>query len=551
MSKRASVVPATALVATVLAAHALLAPKIAGTDAFYHIAHAQSYLHRGLFDTSLPWATQSVIRDLGADLWWGFHMLLLPFAALGSVSLGIRLAALTLTFAFAGAAVWVLHRHRVPGAAWWTAGLLIAVPNVLFRLVMARPHVLSVALALVLMSVLVRGRWWHVLVVTAVLTWIHLGLFWMAPGVVTAYALVRVVVKRDADDPGVGVAAAIAAVVAGTVLGALLRPHPFAAVQLAWIQIVHLFAEKAAHRPLLFGVELQPLPIRELIASSWSFLLAWVVTLVAAFLMRRTLFGRGPGGAGSEAAGTAGETATAAASARSPAGPERALLATALLCSVVFLVLSVASARRALVEFVVFGFLTLPLVWSHLRPGRARRWAFAALAALLVLHLPWALRRYRLDVALVASPPDLRKAAAEWLVLHTEPGDIVFQVKWDDFGPLFAWDRKDRYLGGMDPIFQFAHDPRHYWEHFYLDADLTTTYTCDAFPCSAGKAIATPTAIRRDFGARWVLVEPRRNPKFTRYLLHDPHFKLAHDTRHEAIFQVISDSSSTSTPHAP
>ncbi len=535
MSERASVVPATALVATVLAAHALLAPKIAGTDAFYHIAHAQSYLHRGLFDTSLPWATQSAIHDLGADLWWGFHMLLLPFAALGSVTAGIRLAALALTSVFAGTVVWVLRRHRVPGAAWWAAGLLIAVPNVLFRLVMVRPHVLSLALALLLMSFLARGRWWHVLVISAVLTWIHLGLFWMAPGVVVAYGLVRLAVKRSPDEPGVGVAAAIAAVAVGTVLGAALRPHPLAAAQLAWIQIGHLFEEKVAHQPLLFGVELQPLPIRELIASSWSFLVAWTATLVAALLMRRTLFGREPTSESTPLLET----------------PERTLLATALLCSVVFLVLTVVSARRALVEYVVFGFLTLPLVWSRLRTGRARRWAGAALAVLLVLHLPWAFRRYRLDVALVASPPDLREAAADWLVLHTEPGDIVFHVKWDDFGPLFAWDRKDRYLGGMDPIFQFAHDPRHYWEHFYLDADLTTTYTCDAFPCSAGKAIATPTAIRRDFGARWVLVEPRRNPKFTRYLLHDRHFKLAHDTRHEAIFQVISDSASTSTPHAP
>ncbi len=530
MSERASVVPALALAATVLAAHALLAPKIAGTDAFYHMAHAQSYLHRGLFDTSLPWATQSLIGDLGADLWWGFHMLLLPFAALGSVALGIRLAALSLTFVFAGAVVWVLHRHRVPGAAWWTIGLLIAVPNVLFRLVMVRPHVLSLGLSLLLLSFLARGRWWHVLLLSAALTWIHLGLFWMAPGIVAAYALVRILVRRSPGDPGVGVAAAVAAVLAGTILGAVLRPHPLATAELAWVQIVRLFAEKVAGQPLLFGVELQPLPIRELLPSAWSFLVAWVATLAAAVAMRRRLFGDS-------------ETTLPA--------PERALLATSFLCSLAFLVLSVVSARRALVEFVVFGFLALPLVWSRIRPGRVRRWAAVALATLLVLHLPWALRRYRLDVTLVASPPDLREEAATWLAAHTKPGDIVFHLRWDDFGPLLAWNRTDRYLGGMDPIFQFAHDPRHYWEQFYLDADLTTSYTCDAFPCSAGNAIDTPTAIMRDFGAHWVLVEPLRNPKVTLYFLHDAHFRLAHDTRHEAIFQVMSDSSSASIPRRP
>ncbi len=518
-------VSAACLVATVLAAHLALAPKIAGSDAFYHIGQAKVYLQRGLFDTSLPWATQSIIRDLGADLWWGFHMVLLPFALVPDVATGIRLAAVVFTLLFSGAVFWLLRRHRVPGAAWWTVGLLVAVPNVLFRLVMVRPHVLSLALALLLLSFLARGRWWQVLLASAAIVWLHLALFWMAPGIVVAYTLGRLAVRRRADDPGVPVAAALAAVLVGTALGWVLRPHPVASAQLAWVQIGRLFAEKATGQPLTFGVELLPLPIRELVTMSWSFLLVWTATLVAAVTMTVRQW-RGRDGVSPDPALPA---------------PERVLLVTSVLCSLAFLGVTVLSARRALVEFTTFGFLAIPLVWSRMPAGLGRRVAVGALAMILVAHVPWAVRRDLLNVRLAASPPDLRKEAATWLAANTAPGDIVFHLHWDDFGPLFAWNRSNRYLGGMDPIFQLAHDPAHYWEFFFLSADLTTSYTCDAFPCSAGTATDTPTAITRDFGAHWVLVEPARNPKLTTYFLHDRHFELALETQHEAVFRVIPD----------
>jgi len=42
-----------------------------------------------------------------------------------------------------------------------------------------------------------------------------------------------------------------------------------------------------------------------------------------------------------------------------------------------------------------------------------------------------------------------------------------------------------------------------------------------------------------DFGARWVLVEPRRNPRLSLYLLNDPRYGLALETQREAVFEVL------------
>jgi hypothetical protein len=128
---------------------------------------------------------------------------------------------------------------------------------------------------------------------------------------------------------------------------------------------------------------------------------------------------------------------------------------------------------------------------------------------------------------------------ASFLADNSAAGDVVFHAKWDNFGPLFAHNRSNRYLGGMDPIFQFSHDPQRYWEFFYLSADLNTEWTCDAFPCASGVATDTHVALRDHFGARWVVVEPSRNPRFTLYLLNDPRYRLAHETQREAVFEVL------------
>ncbi len=513
------------VLAVVVLAHGSLAPFVADADSFYHMGHAARYAADGVFDTSFPWATVSVIGDLGGDLWWGFHVLLLPFAALGDVVEGIRAAAFVSTALLAAAFWWVLRRHAVPGPGWWTALFLTVSPNVLFRYLMVRPHVLSLALALLLLSFLVRGRWWQALLISAAMTWVHLGVFWLAPGIVVAFGLARGLAAPSAAEspsaprPGVPFPAALGTVLAGTLVGALLRPRPVATAQLAWIQIVQLFAEKGSGRPLLFATELQPLPLPELARSSWTLLLLWAAALVVTRRWWRT----GSGGAAE------------------PVPPaERRMAATTVLVAAVFLAVSTLSARRALVEFTSFAFLLLPLAWTHGLGPAARRRLAPALGILLAVHLAWAAHRHELNVRLVAEPPDRMAEVAAFLAEHSAPGDVVFHGRWDNFGPLFARNRVNHYLGGMDPIFQYAHDQGRYWQYFFLSADATTEYTCDAFPCYEGEAIGTWPAIAGVFRARWVVVEPARNPKLTRFLEDADLFRVALRTRREVVFEVLT-----------
>lgn len=278
------------------------------------------------------------------------------------------------------------------------------------------------------------------------------------------------------------------------------------------MQILELFSTKGAEQPLGFAGELQPIPPLELVRTSWFFLIVWVAAVAVWWWVVR------------------GNRADAR---------HRTLLATAaLLCSAAFLVLALLSSRRAQVEWVGFGALAVALL-SPAVAGRARRWAALAGGALLLVHLPWAAYRHSLNARIVAFPPDLLSGAAAWLAAYSEPGDIVFHARWDNFGPLFARNRHNRYLSGMDPIFFHRHDERRYWEFFFLSADATTDYTCDAFPCAAGTATGTHEVLRDHFDARWVVVEPQRNPKLAAWLRSAEGFRLGVDTGREVVFEVV------------
>jgi hypothetical protein len=308
---------------------------------------------------------------------------------------------------------------------------------------------------------------------------------------------------------------ALPAALAGSLVGWLSRPDPLAAATLLNVQLVELLTAKAADLPLTFATELSPLSLLELVRMSGLFAPVWVVALVA-----------------TARAAVRGDLARL--------GQANAtLLVAALLVSVAFFGLALVSARRAMEQWVAFGFVALPLLATVVEPTAWRRPVRVAGVVLVAAHVAWAGWRHTLNVRLVAFPADTLEAASAFLAANSAPGDVVFHARWDNFGPLFAHNRTNRYLGGMDPIFQFAHDPRSYWEFFYLSADVTSAWTCDAYPCAQGTATDTHVAMTDHFGARWVLVEPRRNPGFARYLLDDPGFEVAFDEGPVAVFEIV------------
>jgi hypothetical protein len=514
---------ALGILAAVVFFHLMLAPKVADVDAFYHIGHAAHYLEVGPFDTTFPWTAFSIVGTEPADMWWGFHIALMPFALFADVAVGIGVAGMVLTTILLGGVWWIARRHRLVADGVWPVLFFVAVPNVLYRYVMVRPETVSLLLSLLLLCFLARGRWWAVALASAGVTLFHLSMFWLPPGILATYFVARGVDRLSAG-PTDGDARRpwwllCLAVVGGTAAGWFLRPHPLAAAKLAWVQIGLLLGVKAqgGEMPLTFAVSLAPLDTITLLRMAGPMIVAWL----GAVALTLTALSRG-------------------AHLRAVAPSERHLLWAAHLVAAGFLAMTLVVARRSLVQWEAFAVLGLALTLTHLTWGVERRRLTFALILAVVALLPWSVYRHRINVRYVAASPDYLAEVADWLRENSRAGDLVFNTHWDQFAPLFARDRVDRYVGGMDPIFQYAYDPTLYWRFHYLSTDAMTDRTCGTYPCTPEATVDTWSTLANDFRARFVLVEPRRNPRLSRYLLADPRYELALETQHEAVFRVLT-----------
>ncbi len=508
--------PALVLAALVTAAAGLhgVSPTTSDPDGFYHIRHAWLYRTQGLFDSGFPWARFSAIRDQASDLWYGLHVLLVPFSLPqnlldGLLAGGVAVTAASLVLLYGA---FSLLRLQWP-LAWLVA--FAATGDLLFRLTMLRPQPLSLALAVLSLALLaapgVRARAAWLALAAFLAAWIHLALAWLLPLVVVVFAASELAHRRRPDWAPAG------AVAAGTLLGWLLRPNPLGALRLAWIQL-GLFAEVKRSGPALpFGMELQPLSATlDLPVLVLPGLAVLALLVVFAVRLRRQ---------------------------PSAGSPQRVAAWASLALGLFFALLSVRVASRSIELAAAFLASFAGLVFTEhwqaaSRRGRAR--AAVALALGLGLLLPQAAGRYHARVH-GARPLLAFRGASVWLAEHAPPGELVFHAWWDQFPHLFFWNPHSHYVGGMDPLFQYAHDPALFWKAHSLATDAQPRLACGKPACAAGELEDTARVLRRDFGAAFVLVHRHQNPRFDAYLAAEGGFERVFDDGTDVVYRVQYD----------
>src|SRR3989344_211365 len=230
------------------------ADKVLDPDSFYHIRHAWLYRTSGIFQTDFPWVQFSVIRSNPADIWYGFHLLLVPFTFFDNLVEGIYFSAIFFAATALAVFYFVLRRHRIAYSFFWVILLYFSTPDFIFRLNMSRPQTISIGLLALLFSFLVKPIGiWPVFAVSAALALIHLSFFWAAILIAITAAATIFIIQKHLDWKN------LLAVFGGLAVGWLLRPNPFGALKILKTQLVDLLAVKQVGLPLLFGEELRPL----------------------------------------------------------------------------------------------------------------------------------------------------------------------------------------------------------------------------------------------------------------------------------------------------
>ncbi|MDP3999751.1 MAG: hypothetical protein Q8P76_04170 [bacterium] len=484
--------------------------NIPDPDAFYHIRHAWLYQTQSLFNTEFPWTYFSSIRTYGADLWYGFHLFLIPFS-FGDLNTGIKLAGLALTSLLLLAYARVAVREKFSLKYFWPFLFLLAVPNSLFQLLMVRPHILSLALSLLLFSAIINGSWRLTALLSAGIIFFHISFFWIIPLIALTIFIAQAIYKQI-NWPG------YLGALGGALLGWILRPNFWEIAQLTYVQVVKLLLEKQDNLPLLFGQELFPLSLGALTQSSALFLIIWLPAIVifAWTLYRRQFY-------------------FSKITVR-----EQIVLWSSGALSLGFALMSLFIARRAYILWVAFGVLFIAAVYTYLISQKSyfKNAASMALLTVFLIIFPYSVYQNGFNLANRAVTPDKFQDAAVWLRDNTNPKDLVFNTHWDNFSALFFWNQENYYVGGMDPIFQYDYDAGLYWKFHHISKDDFWGLTCAEPICTTQNQENVDDVLIKDFGAQYIFVEKQRNPLLYQYLDLNPKFEKRFDNSREFIFQI-------------
>lgn len=483
------------------------------TDSFYHIRHAWLYRTQGILENSFPWAQYSAIRHYAADIWYGFHILLLPLTYFSDFISAVKIGGffvtlISLFFLFAA-----ISRLRIKWPLLWVLLFYFAAADPMFRLTMLRPHAISLALGLLIFAYLVKVDGFPdrndaviLFFLSAAFSWIHLSLAWTPILTAGIIGLVRFLKKQPIDwlhAAGIGL---------GLITGWLLRPAPIGAAKLAFIQVVQLMLEKSRGLPLRFGRELTPFVWE----NFFDQLLPLAILLIIAAALVFWLFSRKINISDSVWA--------------------------SMILTAIFSYLTFGVARRSSEILVGFAVIFLGLVFTHYRSfvtsSEAKSLLTIVLAIVLIYMPVKSIYRFQTYIRNAFEPHRFQETSL-WLKNNTRPGAIVFNIHWDRFAQLFFWNWDNYYINGMDPIFQYAFSPELYWKTHFLAIDQATAVTCGEIRCTAEAAEDTVSVLKNDFKASYIVIENRRNPKLYKYVNSHPKFQKSFETADETVFKIL------------
>lgn len=488
----AFILPAVFVVVAAAFAYLQATPAFADPDSYYHAKMVALILAHGPV-RNFPWLPLTELSAIFVDHHFLYHLLVLPFAAVGGPLVGLKVAAVLGGALAVTALAWTIQRFA-GAAAGWLSLLVLTSGTLVFRLGDPKAGALSLALALVIFGLTRQSRAWPYLLLGWLYVWLYggwpLGLLLLLMNSAAAAFLAR------RGPPAAAKAFAVAlkqllALLVGNVAGIVANPYFPANLRFYWEQIVQV-AVIGYGTEVNIGIEWYPYPFRDLVTES-----PFILLLLGALLVMMAY--------------------VAAARLQKPeVRPRDAQPLLAAGMAAALLLAMTLRSRRHVEYFLPFAILLL-----------------AALAAALVRRLDWP--RLRADFRALFRRPEIflvgavfyfafmfawfsltglraaasfyREPRSQWAAAarlgqavadNVPAGGLVFHDDWSDFPQLFYFADGQRYVAGVDPTFFYRQDPALY--------DRWRELVTGRF---AGDAVA---AIRDQFHAQAVLVRAANRP---------------------------------------
>jgi len=392
--------------------HASL-PNFFDGDTAYHLVVARLMREHGPLH-AFPWTPFSLLAQHYADKEFLFHVLLMPVAQLDA-NRAARIAGSVLGGGVLSLLYVLLRRERVAYAPLWVLLVPLCSSAFLARFLSVRPHLLSIALAL-LVAYAVAQRRLRLLAITA-LAFPLCYTAWHLPLAVCALALIARRISGQGWElkPFVVCILAVAA-------GIALHPNFPTNLQLFWVQNVEVLVHTAWGSRVGFdlGGEFKPFSLKGL----------GRYVLLPATLALGSLI----------------------ANLYKPS--QRALALTASFIACAFLLLTLRTQR--FIEYLVpFAVWSAALTW---RPTHAR-----SIGMLVGLAAVWLLAFGRYPLSMMARRAPAFPDPAPALLQRVVPeGAQVITCDWRYTGEMQLALPNRRFVVALDPVFFYANDPETY-----------------------------------------------------------------------------------------
>jgi hypothetical protein len=441
-------------------------PDLPDNDGFYHIKLAYLMRTQGL-KPDFPWLPLTILNAREFyDHHFLFHVALLPFT-FGDLRLGAKWASVVFaTLAFLS--TWrLLKNQRVPYAWMWALGLLAVSEAFIYRMSITRAQSLSLAVLMLGLDWLLRGKRLHLAILGFVYVWFYnaFPLLLVLSGVIvfSAWLVERRLDLRPLLYTGVGIG-----------LGLILNPYFPDNLVFAYRHILPKLVETTA---VSVGNEWYPYDTGQLLANS--------PLALAVFL------------SGGLALGMSGKRMDT----RTAAGFFLACLFGLMLFQ----------SRRFIEYFPAFSLVFAAFAWAPLFPGGSKAHPDSSapdrpglrfispsrilpILVLVFALLPgaWLTLNGAQSSIQRSKPYGLYAGASAWLAANSAPGARVFQTDWDDFPRLFFYNTHNTYLVGLDPTYLLLQDEGLYGRWTAI---------------TRGEVEQPSEAIAAEFGSRYVLID--------------------------------------------
>lgn len=421
----------------------------ADPDAGYHLGCAQLYGSRGWL-SSFPWLQWTALGPGFPNVHLLQHLVLVPVAWLFSPEVGLGASMVLLATGLAVSLWLVLRRHGVPWPVLWaTLGVFASQ-----YLVVCHTSLRGGSLFSILLVWFVDAVWRRSTRATLVVAWISVYAYVGAPfllAIATVYVGIAGLWERAWPWRLLG--ATVVGVLAGMVVNPFWPDHWYHTGR----ELYSVFEGVTA--PHLRGGEWMPIDSRLLATIAGPLLAAWFVVIV-----------------------------------RQLGRAQRLSVGAAAGLAVTFGLFggSLLSGAKILYLFLLCSVLFLPLVAAEQGPWP--RWAGAAAVVGGLLVGAWNVD-FRYHSRDRFPPAQDYHAVADVLQQRTVEGEVVLAA-WDDFGGLFLFDKKNRYVVGLNTEFLQRTDRERFNAYAYL---------------FAGQVEDPARVLVNQFGARFVVV--RRQPR--------------------------------------